>query len=158
MVFPRVIADKDVRPSDLDSSNLILFGTKETNLLIEKFGDRLPIQFNPSAADYGLVYVFPIDGHYVVVSSGLPWWTAPPPPAAGAAPAPANPPMRRGFGFMLGTSSALMGMKDYVLFKGSLADTIAEGSFDPNWRIPGGDAEKMKSTGAVSLPDNAISK
>lgn len=156
MVFLRVIADKDVRQSDLDNSNLILFGTKETNLLIEKFGDRLPILFNPPAADYGLVYVFPIDGHYVVVSSGLPWWTAPPPPAAGAA--PANPPARRGFGFMPGTASALTGLKDYVLFKESLANIIAEGRFDLNWRIPGGDAEKMRSTGAINLPDSAISK
>jgi len=156
MVFPRVLADKDLRQSDFDGSNLILFGTKETNLLIEKFGDRLPIKFNPSAADYGLVYVFPIDGRYIVVSSGLPWWTAPPPPAAGAA--PATPPARRGFGFMPGTASVLMGLKDYVLFKESLANIVAEGRFDLDWRIPGGDAEKMKSSGAVSLPDSAIAK
>jgi predicted esterase len=156
MVFPRVIADKDVRPSDLDSSNLVLFETKETNSLIEKFGDCLPIQFNPAAADYGLVYVFPVGGHYVVVSSGLPWWTAPPPPPAGAA--PATPPARRGFGFMPGAAFALMGMKDYVLFKGSLADVIVEGCFDPNWRIAGADAEKMKTTGAVTILDRALAK
>ncbi|MBC7921955.1 MAG: phospholipase, partial [Ferruginibacter sp.] len=34
--FPRVVADQDVRPSDLASANLILFGTKETNALIGK--------------------------------------------------------------------------------------------------------------------------
>jgi predicted esterase len=156
MVFPRVLADKDVRPSDLDSSNLVLFGTKETNGLIEKFGDRLPIQLNPAAADYGLVYVFPVGGHYVVVSSGLPWWTTPPPPPADAA--PAMPSARRGFGFMPGTSSALMGMKDYVLFKGSLADVIVEDRFDSNWRISGANAEKMKTTGAVTLLDSTLVK
>jgi predicted esterase len=156
MVFPRVLADKDVRPSDLDSSNLVLFGTKETNGLIEKFGDRLPILFNSAAADYGLVYVFLVGEHYVVVSSGLPWWTTPPPPPAGAA--PATPPSRRGFGFMPGTPSALMGMKDYVLFKGSLADVIVEGRFDSNWRISGANAEKMKTTGAVTLLDSTLAK
>jgi dipeptidyl aminopeptidase/acylaminoacyl peptidase len=80
LFFPRVVADKDVRPSDLDGSNLILFGTRETNTLIDKFSDRLPIQLEPTAAGYGLVYVFPIDKHYVVVSSGLAWWTPPPAP------------------------------------------------------------------------------
>jgi dipeptidyl aminopeptidase/acylaminoacyl peptidase len=156
IVFPRVLADKDVRPSDFDSSNLVLFGTKETNSLIEKFGDRLPIQLNPSAADYGLVYVFPVGGYYVVVSSGLPWWTAPPPPPAGAA--PATPPARRGFGFMPGAAFALMGMKDYVLFKGSLADVIVEGRFDPDWRVSRADAEKIKTTGAVTISDSALAR
>ncbi|MCK7542179.1 MAG: hypothetical protein MZV63_70530 [Marinilabiliales bacterium] len=37
MVFPGVISDKEVRQSDYVTSNLILFGTKETNAIIEKF-------------------------------------------------------------------------------------------------------------------------
>lgn len=41
MVFPRVVADRDVRSSDFVSSNLILFGTRETNSVIEKFADKL---------------------------------------------------------------------------------------------------------------------
>ncbi|HEX8061446.1 MAG TPA: alpha/beta hydrolase-fold protein, partial [Cyclobacteriaceae bacterium] len=31
MVFPRVLSDKEVRPSDFEAANLVLFGTKETN-------------------------------------------------------------------------------------------------------------------------------
>ena len=155
MVFPRVVADKDVRPSDLGSSNLILIGTKETNSLIEKFSDRLPIHLDSAAANCGLVYVFPVGGRYVVVSSGLPWWTPPPPPPAGAA--PVSPSLRRGFGFMPGISSALMGLKDYVLFKDSLANVVVEGRFDINWQIPAADAEKMRAAG-VSVLDNAVAK
>ena len=75
MVFPRVIADREVRQSDYENSNLILFGTKETNSVIEKFADRLPMHLDAKAADFGLVYIFPLNNHYVVVNSGLPWWT-----------------------------------------------------------------------------------
>src|SRR5205085_1736480 len=75
MVFPRVLADREVRPSDLESANLVLFGTKQSNSFIAKYSDRLPIQFTAAAgSDYGLVYVFPVDKHYVLVSSGLQWW------------------------------------------------------------------------------------
>jgi len=150
LFFPRVVADKDLRPSDLDSSNLILFGTRETNTLIEKFGDRLPHHLDPAAAGYGLVYVFPVEGHYVVISSGLPWWTPPPAPAPGqAAPPTATPPRR--FSFLGGTAQALTGFKDYILFKDSAANVIAEGRFDNDWRLPESDAEKMRASGAVIL-------
>jgi len=152
-LYPRVVADKDVRPSDLESSNLILLGTKETNLLLEKFSDRLPLRLDPAAAGYGLVYVFPIDGHYVVVSSGLPWWTAPAAPPAGEA-APAGPAIRR-FSFLGGTAQALGGFKDYILFKESAANVIAEGRFDDEWRLSAADAEKMTSSGAVILKDRS---
>ncbi|MCK7541540.1 MAG: hypothetical protein MZV63_66980 [Marinilabiliales bacterium] len=77
MVFPRVISDKEVRQSDYVTSNLILFGTKETNAIIEKFSDKLPMHLNADAADYGLVYIFPMNRHYILVNSGLPWWTPP---------------------------------------------------------------------------------
>ena len=83
MIFPRVAADKDVRPSDFQSSNLILFGTRETNGVIARFADRLPLELKAAAEGYGLAYIFPIDGRYVVVASGLPWWTPPPVPAPG---------------------------------------------------------------------------
>jgi poly(3-hydroxybutyrate) depolymerase len=148
LIFPRVVADNAVRPSDLESSNLVLFGTKETNSLIAKFADRLPMQFSGAAEGYGLVYVFPNEGHYVVISSGLPWFTAveagrPPTPAArsaptppapsaptpaapsAAAPAPSAAPRSpsalgaRGFSFMGGPGGVLMGFEDYILFKGS---------------------------------------
>jgi predicted esterase len=128
MVFPRVVADKDVRPSDFESCNLVLLGTQETNLLIDKYKDRLPIHLNASVNEYGLFYVFPIDGHYVAVNSGLSWWT-------GAQAGPFLPP-------------ALMGLnnfKDFILFRESTANVVAEGYFDQHWTLP---AEAKKALGA----------
>ncbi|NUO84340.1 phospholipase, partial [candidate division KSB1 bacterium] len=145
MVFPRVVADREVRPSDLATSNLVLFGTKETNSIIAKFSEQLPLHLNEGAAEYGLVYVFPSDGHYVLVNSGLPWWTMSAAPAANA-----NSPRRRGFRPLFGPPGMLMDLQDYVLFQGSLENIIAEGRFDRNWRVPAAEAEKMKATGVVT--------
>jgi pimeloyl-ACP methyl ester carboxylesterase len=75
MVFPRVVSDNEIRQSDFEHSNLILFGTKETNTIIAKFADKLPVHLNSDAGEYGLVYIFPLNGHYVLINSGLPWWT-----------------------------------------------------------------------------------
>jgi predicted esterase len=150
MVFPRAIADREVRPSDLATSNLILFGTRETNALIEKFADRLPIQLDPAAASiYGLAYIFPIDGQYVVVCSGLPWWTPTPPPPAGAA--------RRG-GFAAGTALGLNAFQDFILFKDSPATPVAEGRFDADWRLSATDAEKLAASGVVQVRRGSILK
>lgn len=161
MVFPRAVADKDVRPSDLEGSSLILFGTKETNLLIARFADRLPLELKPPAEGYGLVYIFPVEGHYVVVASGLPWWTPPPaPPAAvptsGAPPAaPANPPVRR-LNFASGAALALNNFGDYILFKDSPATPVAEGRFDADWKLPAADAEKLAASGVVGIKPGAL--
>ena len=65
MVFPRVMADRELRQSDFETSNLILFGTRETNSVIEKFADKLPLHLNASADNYGLVYVYPMNNRYV---------------------------------------------------------------------------------------------
>jgi predicted esterase len=167
MVFPRAIADREVRPSDLATSNLILFGTKETNALIEKFADRLPIHLDPAAvSNYGLVYIFPIDDHYVVVSSGLPWWTLPTrgagapqvvtAPSAAAPPPPAAP-ARRG-GFAAGTALGLNAFQDFLLFKDSPATPVAEGRFDGDWRLSAAYAEKMNAAGVVVIKDGAVTK
>jgi len=140
MVFPRVAADREVRPSDLASSNLVLFGTKETNSLIERFSDRLPLHLAADAADeYGLVYIFPIDGHYVLVNAGLPWWQTDGSPPGG------NPFTNSVPAF------GLMTLGDYRLFKGSANDVVAEGRFDTRWRLPEAGAEKMTATGAVMV-------
>src|SRR5690606_15945365 len=76
MVFPRVLADREVRQSDLDEANLILFGTRETNSLIDRFADRLPMHLSDTSQGYGLIYVYPMDGRYVLVASGTPWWAS----------------------------------------------------------------------------------
>lgn len=136
MVFPRVLADKEVRPSDLESSNLILFGTQATNSVIAKFGEQLPLHFD-AAEGYGLVYIFPIGAQYVLINSGLPWWTV----GEGFA----NPPTRRGFRTLYGPPGLLMELPDYLFFKGSMENVIAAGRFDHNWRMPEQDTEKIKA-------------
>ncbi len=66
----RAVPDTQVRPSDLQSSDLFLFGTNETNTVIAKFAEELPLHLDPRAAGYGLVYVYPVNGHYFLVGSG----------------------------------------------------------------------------------------
>ncbi len=150
MVFPRVLADKDIRPSDLETSNLILFGTQQTNSLIAKFSAQLPMHFNAAAAGYGLVYVFPVGEHYVLISSGLPWWSV------GESGRSSNAPTRRGFRPVYGPPGLLMDFQDYHLFKGSADSMIVAGRFDDNWRVPESDAEKMRPTGAVTITPVAM--
>lgn len=135
MFFPRIVADKDVRPSDLESCNLILFGTKETNSLISKYSDRLPMSLNPSATDYGLCYIFPFNNRYVVISSGLPWWT-------GAE--------VQGYRFVNDAQGTLTTMKDFILFKTSAKTPVAEGYFDKNWKAPAADWQKIEATGVIT--------
>ena len=137
MFFPRVLADKDLRPSDFESSNLILFGTKETNSVIEKYSDRLPMHLQPDATkSHGLFYVFPIDGHYVAVSSGLPWWTGQ---------------QTQGFRFMSAPVIRLQDFKDFMLFKDGTTQIIVEGYFDQNWRIQDDDKKKLSPEGILTF-------
>ncbi|MBC7921147.1 MAG: phospholipase, partial [Ferruginibacter sp.] len=136
MFFPRVVADKDVRPSDLASANLILFGTKETNALIGKYSDRLPLQLNANATGYGLFYVFPVDGHYVAVSSGLPWWTGL---------------LAQGYPFVPPVQRVLADFQDFILFRESPRNVVAEGHFDANWRTPENEAKALTATGVVTV-------
>ncbi|PLK46350.1 alpha/beta hydrolase-fold protein [Emticicia sp. TH156] len=137
MVFPRLLSDKEVRPSDIESSNLILFGTKETNSLIDKFSDKLPVQLNASATDYGLAYVFPVGARYVLVNSGLPWWTLSENPNAMSR---QNSPM---------PMNNIARFQDFVLFKGTVNNVIAGGRFNNDWTLPAKEAEKLKASGVV---------
>ena len=140
MVFPRVISDKEVRQSDYITSNLILFGTKETNAIIEKFADKLPIHLNTDAADYGLVYIFPMNRHYILVNSGLPWWT--PPKAA---------PGQGGMTFMGSRVEVLKNFGDFILFRESPDNAVSKGTFDENWKLRADDAASLKSSGVITL-------
>ena len=133
-----VKADKEVRETDLRRANLFLFGTRETNSVIDRFSDRLPLKLNAGAADYGLIFVAPAAGRYVVVNSGLPWWTG------------MNAAARPGLGF-LPPATVLNSFNDYVLFKGGLDNPVVEGRFDPDWRVPPAAARKMAATGAVEV-------
>ena len=121
MFFPRVLADKEVRPSDFETCNLILFGTKETNSVISKYADKLPVHMNPDTKDYGLLYVFPVDKHYVTVSSGLPWWTGV---------------VDEGFPFVPAAHRGFPEFKDLMLFKNSSKNIVTDGYFTQDWKLP----------------------
>jgi hypothetical protein len=140
MIFPRVVSDMEIRPSDYETSSLVLFGTSETNKIIEKLADKLPLQFNAGAKDYGLVYLFPVNNHYVLINSGLPWWT----------------PSKQGEGasvrsFLNPKADHLKNVKDFVLFREYSDNIISEGYFDNEWKIPSEEAAIMKSSGAVVI-------
>ncbi len=135
--FP-VKPDSEVTPQDLDQ-DLVLLGTRDSNSLIARFADHFPIELSPGAADYGLLFIAPAGKHYVLVNSGLPWWTG-----ADEAGRPTDP-------FQPQPYAELATFGDYILFKGSLAHVVAEGRFDNAWKVPAADAAKMARTGAVTL-------
>lgn len=138
----RVLADKDVTEEDLRTSNLILFGTRETNSLIARFASRFPMSLHAGAADYGLVFVAPVDGRLVVVNSGRPWWTG----------ADNRRPVALRY-FQIPNRPAFVAatFPDYVVFKGSLDNIVAEGYFERDWTLPKEQAEKLKATGAIQV-------
>ena len=137
--FP-VKSDRAVTDQDLEDANLVLFGNKETNTLIARLARHFPVELNSSAADYGLIFVVPAGSHYVVVNSGLPWWTGADQMKRGAARAAVAP------------WRVLDSFGDYMLFKGTLGQVVAEGRFDRNWKLPSAAAERMARTGAVTIP------
>lgn len=134
-----VKADKDITQQDLDRSDVVLFGTSETNSLIARFAPRLPLALNPGAADYGLLFIAGVGKHYALISSGLPWWTGY--SDAGAQADHFSPPIYE----------QLQSLGDYLIFKGSVAHVVAEGRFDRNWKVPRDAAEKIAATGTVTL-------
>ena len=135
----RVVADAEVKDTDLLNTNLVLFGTRATNSLIARYAAELPMELNPSAADYGLLFVTAINGRYVVVSSGLPWWTRADQVIRGAVP------------FVPKRFQILQSFGDYILIRGGLDRTIATGRFDVNWKLPAEAAAEIAATGAVKV-------
>jgi pimeloyl-ACP methyl ester carboxylesterase len=136
---PVVKADTAVTPEDLDSSNVILFGTAATNALIRRFAPQLPLALSPAAADYGLLFIAPAGKHYALISSGLPWWTG------------ADDVTRGGYSLAPPPYRLLSTFGDYILFKGSLGNVVAEGRLDRNWKVPPDASAKMLATGTVSI-------
>jgi pimeloyl-ACP methyl ester carboxylesterase len=141
MIFPRALADNSVRQSDLETSNLVLFGTAGTNSWIARYADRLPMQLHEDAEGYGLVYIYPMNGHYVLINSGLPWWT---PPASGGE-------GQGGLSRLAGMGSSLNGFPDFILFRDTPDNVISEGYFSNNWEIPEAERSKLESSGVIEL-------
>jgi hypothetical protein len=73
------------------------------------------------------------------VNSGLPWWTGADEAGRGGDPMTPEP-------YRLLTTFG-----DYMLFKGSLANVVAEGRFDRNWKLPPEAAAKMNAIGTVTI-------
>jgi hypothetical protein len=139
MLTFRVMADAEVKEEDLKTANLVLFGTRETNSIIARLSSRLPLALNPGAADYSLTYVYPVDGRYVVISSGLPWWTR------------ADQALRPGMPFITPVYRTLQSFGDFILFRGGLENVITEGRFNNDWKLPAEAAERIRATGAVEV-------
>jgi hypothetical protein len=136
---PAVKVDSEVTDADIAAFDLVLFGTPQTNLLIRRFAASLPMALAPGAADYGLLFVAPLGPHYVMVNSGLPWWSN------------AGETSRPGYGFAPEPLAVLGTMGDYLLFKGSLSQVVAEGRFDRNWRLPAEGAARLTASGTVTI-------
>ncbi len=90
--------------------------------------------------DYGLVYIFPMNRHYILVNSGLPWWT--PPKAA---------PGQGGMTFMGSRVEVLKNFGDFILFRESPDNAVSKGTFDENWKLRADDAASLKSSGVITL-------
>jgi predicted esterase len=135
----RVVADRDLKEEERASANLFLLGTRATNSVIAHLDGKLPMALQPSAADYGLLYVYPDENRYVVINSGLPWWLRE--DQANRPSMILAPPALR----------TLMTFGDFVLFKGGLDNIVAEGSFNENWKMIEADATKVRGAGVVDL-------
>ena len=134
-----VKSDREVNDDDMDDANLILFGTARNNRVIARLAPRFPLVLDPGAADYGLLFILPQGKHYALISSGLPWWTG------------ADEANRGGYRYAPQTYRLLSTFGDYVLFKGSLANVLAEGRFGPNGEVSPEDAEKIRAAGTVTV-------
>ena len=135
LLSPRILADFEVSPEELREANLILFGTAATNRIIAQHSASWPLSLSPGAADYGLLFVAPLGDRLALVNSGLPWWSGPESARAGAFYLPWRYRLLRSFG-------------DYILFRGSLDNVLAEGYFDAGWRLP--DPAAISASGAVA--------
>ncbi|MEN6402295.1 MAG: prolyl oligopeptidase family serine peptidase, partial [Armatimonadia bacterium] len=84
--LPPVKTDAEVTDQDLQSANLVLFGTPETNSLLAKIAPSLPIKIGDhryelagkvyEGSDLGLVMCYPnplSPSHYVLIYSGEPY-------------------------------------------------------------------------------------
>ncbi|EON75374.1 hypothetical protein ADIS_4078 [Lunatimonas lonarensis] len=136
LFFPRVLADKELRASDLESSHLILFGHKETNSAIRQLEDILPMHLDPAFSDYGLLYIYPHNERYVVIQSGMPWW------GGGRT---------TGYAFMGQAHQKLTGFKDFAFFKSNPDEMILEGYFDSRWELSDQDRRMLQDMEAIIL-------
>lgn len=138
LYFPRVLADKQVRESDIKEGSLILFGDASTNSQVEAFGARAPMMLKEGVKDYGLIQVLPgeAEGRYVVINSGLPFHTA-----GGLT----------GIPYLSAQANVLNRLPDFLLFKGTVINVVSSGRFDNQWQIPSAEKQKLLGSGVVEV-------
>lgn len=73
MVFPRVLADRELTPHDYDNSNLVLFGTEKSNSAIARYAGKLPFRLSADTTQL-LAFVYPTEKNLLLITSGLPYW------------------------------------------------------------------------------------
>jgi hypothetical protein len=135
--FP-VLADTDAPASQ----RLVVFGTRRTNRLLQKWSPQLPLHLREEAAgEFGLAFVYPLGDRLIAVNSGLPWWTG------------ASRDQREGFRYQwLSLPYRLaLGFPDYVLFRRSITNILHSGYFEDDWSLPAEAAGKLRGTGVVGI-------
>jgi hypothetical protein len=91
------------------------------------------------AADWGLLFIAPLGRHYALVNSGLPWWTG------------ADEANRGGYPLAPPQYRLLSTFGDYIVFKGSLSNVVAEGRFDSNWKLAPDAVVRLAAAGTVTI-------
>jgi hypothetical protein len=138
MFFPRVVSDKALRASDRAECNLILFGTRESNLVLAENANKLPVSLVKENTGYGLFYIFPLGKRYVAVSSGLPWWKGL---------------KEEGRPFVPLAFRKIPEFKDIVLFKDSVENIIVNDYFSREWKTTDGLKKKLMATGVITMQE-----
>jgi len=128
-----VKADTEVTVRDIMRYNLVLFGDSETNILIEKIKDGLPVKFEKGFIYLGsqkftgdgislvMIYPNPLNTErYVLLNAST---TA------------------KGMGNFKMLYNGWMMLPDYVIFNGTIVENglkgyLAAGFFDKNWQLP----------------------
>lgn len=142
MVFPRLMADREIRPNDIERSNLILFGTSQTNLLVAQLTQNHPIQLKENQVqNYSLTYIYPNKNRYVLVNSGLPWWKSVGQDPNGLLARLSVP----------GPAGKLRGKGDYLLFERDSVQHNWSGFFDEHWQLGEKEKEMLKKPNALIL-------
>ncbi len=136
-VFPRVLKDTEIRKSDLETSNLILFGDKQTNALIDQYNDQLPIHLL-DRENYGLAYLFPIGERYVLINSGLSILDAP------------DSQKEWDWSSRYASTDFILSLRkfdDFVLY--SKDEVIVQGIFDNHWKLKPEDRKILEANQVV---------
>lgn len=128
MVFPRVLADRELGQNDRENSDLVLFGTDKTNSAIAKLS--LPFKFVDGLS---VSYIYPGEHRRVLINTGDPFWEIKD---------KGNPNLR----ILRSPSKAgvLAGYGDWMVQKDG---EVIWGYFDSSWKVRAEDEARLKQLG-----------